>query len=228
MVAQANALSEFSAAALMSYRNRLKCRRQSDCTTFQSNSGLPHSCPVSEKASGGTPETCAGAPAAANSRASVLVPWRKGSVAESLVEDRATGAGFQHDRDASTDIGFQELTCQLEQMLAGPHICRLRTHIDGHVAHDVDPVCICICLQIAVVMTEICRSPHRQDMAQDPDICGSATELGAAACKDAADACLDGAPLLVEDILLCYKQLDGFPVLLSRCCHSLRVPANLV
>jgi hypothetical protein len=37
--------------------------------TFQSNKGLPHSWPVSEKASGGTPETCAGAPAAANSRA---------------------------------------------------------------------------------------------------------------------------------------------------------------
>ena len=74
IVAQANALSEFSAATFKSYRNPLECRRQSDYTTFQSNSGLPHSCPVSEKASGGTPETCAGAPAAANSRASVLVP----------------------------------------------------------------------------------------------------------------------------------------------------------
>ena len=152
----------------------------------------------------------------------------QGQCGRVLVEDRDIGARFRHNRDASTDIGFQELTCQLEQMLAGPHICRLRTHIDGHVAHDVDPICICVCLQIAVVMTEICRSPRRQDMAQDPDICRSATETGAAACKDAADACLDGAPLLVEDVLLCYKELDGFPVLLSRCCHSLGVPAHVV
>ena len=100
----------------------------------------------------------------------------QGQCGRELAEDRDIGAGFQQDRDASTGIGLQELTCQLEQMLAGPHICRLRTHIDGHIAHDVDPICICVCLQIAVVMTEMCRSPPRQDLAQDPAICRSATE----------------------------------------------------
>lgn len=36
-----------------------------DTRTAQKNSGLPHSWPVSEKASGGTPDTSAGAPASA-------------------------------------------------------------------------------------------------------------------------------------------------------------------
>lgn len=36
--------------------------------TSQLNSGLPHSCPVSEKASGGTPDTRAGAPASASTQ----------------------------------------------------------------------------------------------------------------------------------------------------------------
>lgn len=143
-------------------QQQAEINRTMSLLTFQSNSGLPHSWPVSEKASGGTPETCAGAPAAANNSTCLLeAPTTQGQHGGILTNDRDLGAGVQQDRDASTDIGFDELTCQLEQMLAGPHICRLRTHIDGHVAHDVDPICICVRLQVAVVMTEICRSPHR-------------------------------------------------------------------
>ena len=56
-------------------------------------------------------------------------------------------------------IGWGARWGQLKKLLVGPHICRLPSNIDGHVAYNLDLLAVCICLHACkawpVIQTEV-------------------------------------------------------------------------
>ena len=112
-----------------------------EASTSHLKRGLPHSCPVSLKASGGTPLTSLGAPDAA---ALTSRTFASGSL---CVINELAAAGGAPTRTALTKPrmcvnqarrGICCLTVKLEEALIGPHVSGLPAHIDGDVPHNVD------------------------------------------------------------------------------------------